>query len=52
MLSVNAGSGGGGGTAGAASWGRGLWGLQRGATYFEGTASKDLLMELGAMGQS
>ena len=43
------------GLAGAASWGRGSWGVQggcrRGGTYFEGTASKDLLMELGAMGQ-
>lgn len=26
-------------------------GCRRGGTYFEGIASKDLLMELGAMGQ-
>lgn len=43
----------GGGTGRGCLVGQGIvGGCRRGGTYFEGTASKDLLMELGAMGQS
>lgn len=55
MFSINVGSGGEGGTGRGCLVGQrivgGAGGCRRGGTYFEGTASKDLLMELGAMGQ-